>query len=157
MAHERQTIGCALEILSFVYEMRSRSILVCFFACFSGTAKEPEIPEFIAAGDGLVVHHCGACSPAGDDIICEGDEFILLMLVHHEDDAFLHVADDDARALGLEADDEIGDDVGLAFAQELSEAEVVDAEVCADAGKEAALEGEQGLGGLFDFGFVDEF
>ena len=47
--------------------------------------------------------------------------------------------------------------MGLAFAQELFEAEVVDAEVRANAREEATLEGEEGLRGLFDFGFVDKF
>ena len=140
MAHQRQPVGRALQILPLVDEMCAGAIFVGLLARFLGAAQQPQVTEFVAAGDGLVVDHCGARGPAGDDVVGERDEFVFLVLVHDKDHAFLDVADDDAGALRLETDDEIGYRGGLAFAQQLFEAEIVDAEFRADACEEAALE-----------------
>lgn len=138
-------------------EVRPRAIFVGFLAGLLRAAQEPEIAELIATGDCLIVDHCGAGCPAGDDVIGERNEFIFLVLVDNIDHAFLYITDDDAGTLRLEPINQVRDRSGLAFPEQLFETKIVDADFGANASEEAALEGEEGLRRLFDFGFVDKF
>ena len=157
MAHERRSVRRALQVLPLVHHVRARAFLVRLFGCLLRTAEQPEVAKFVAARDRFVVDHGRARREARDDVVDKGDEEVVLVLVHDVHHAFLHVRDDDARALRLQADDHVGHDLCLAFAQELLHAEVVDSEIRADAGEETALEREEGERRLFDLGLVDEF
>lgn len=66
-----------------------------------------------------------------------------MVLVDDKDHAFLDIANDDTAALRLEAGDDVGDDLGLAFAQKLLQAEIINAKFVADTGKEATLKAQE--------------
>ena len=140
-----------------MHHMRARAILVRLLRRLLRATQQPEIPKLIPTCDGLVIDHSAASREARHDVVDKGNEQVVGVLVDDEDNALLHVGDNDARALRLQVDDQVRRDLGLAFAQELLHAQIVDAQVCADAGEEAALEGEEGEGRLLDAGLVDEF
>ena len=157
VAHQGNAVRGALKVLPFVDQMSARAVLVGFFRGLLGASQQPNVPKFVSASNGLIINHGTASRPPRNHVIHKGDQAILLEFVDHVNHTLLHIADDDTAALGLQTDDEIRYHLGLAFPEQLLEAEVVDAELIADPGQQTALETEQGLRRLLDLGFVDEF
>ena len=91
-----ETVGCALEVLFLVQEMRARAVFVGLFRDFAWTAEEPEVAELVAAGDRFVVDHCGARSPACDAVVDKRNEAIFLEFIYYVGDGFLYIGDDDS-------------------------------------------------------------
>lgn len=137
-------------------KMSTGAILVRFFACFLRAAQKPKIAELVSTGDRLIINHCGASRPSCYDIIYEGYETVFLLLVDDIDDAFLNVTDDDAASLCLQPNDEVRNNLSLAFAKELFKTEIINPEFIPYASNETALEGKKSGRWLLSLGFMNE-
>lgn len=155
--HESGPIGCAVEVALCVDELDFRAGLVRLLGGALGSPQNPDVAEFVSAGDGFVVDHGCAGRPSVDGVIRPRKELVAFGFVDGVGNPLLDITDDDTVTLRLQRHDKLRGNLGLGLAEKLLETKIIDSQCLANAGKETALEGDERHGGFFNLGLVDEF
>ena len=76
----------AVEDGFLVHHLCDFDVVVCCGGHFSWTSHNPNVAEFVAPCDRIVVHHNGGSCPARDEIVAKDEEFVVCVPVGSEGD-----------------------------------------------------------------------
>ena len=105
---ELRLVRRAHEHALFVQDAGARWVLVHLLGHLGVQSVDKDVPEAVARGDGGIIDHRRARDPARLSVVSENQQPVFRSLVNGVVDRLLHVADDNARSLGVEGNDSRG-------------------------------------------------
>lgn len=105
VGQELRLVRRAHEQTLFMQDTCARWIVVHLVRHLDVQPIDEYVAEAIASGDGCVIDHRRASDPARLTVVRENEQAIFWSFINGEVNGFLHVADENAGALGIESDD----------------------------------------------------